>query len=128
MEYSRTIHNTNDIEQIMPGLLDATVQWYRVYKTPFGSPPNKFAFDAKFQDKEFTHNVINEVHEHWKNLMHRKSDCNAAVQRSCATYNCPFKISQEEAVHTFNSNPQQGKPKAYNMDVDKWQYINEKYM
>ena len=116
------LRNVNDIERIMPGLLNATVQWYRVYKTPFGSPPNKFGFDEKIKDVEFTYQIINNVHQHWKNLMHKRFD--TEIQRSCTTYDCEFKISQAEAVHTVNTNPEKGNPKPYNMDVNKWYYIN----
>jgi len=40
-----------DIDKVMPGFLDATREWFRIYKMPTGKPPNQFAFDGKFQDK-----------------------------------------------------------------------------
>ena len=31
--------------------LQATREWFRIYKMPTGKPENKFAFDGKFKDK-----------------------------------------------------------------------------
>jgi len=31
--------------------MQATKEWFRVYKMPTGKPPNKFAFDGAAKDK-----------------------------------------------------------------------------
>ena len=40
-----------DVEKEMPGFLDATRQWFKIYKMPTGKPPNNFAFNGEFKDK-----------------------------------------------------------------------------
>jgi hypothetical protein len=35
----------------LPGLLEATHQWFRIYKIPDGKPENKFAFGGKAQGR-----------------------------------------------------------------------------
>lgn len=50
-----------DVEAKCPGLLRATVEWFRLYKVPDGKPPNTFAYDSQFQDAEFAHRIIDEV-------------------------------------------------------------------
>ena len=40
-----------DVEREMPGMIQHTVNWFRIYKMPTGKPPNQFAFDAKPKNK-----------------------------------------------------------------------------
>ena len=51
IQFSSYFTDIGDIDKEMPGFLDATREWFRIYKMPTGKPPNQFAFDGKFQDK-----------------------------------------------------------------------------
>ena len=117
------IHSIEDVEKNMPGLLNATVNWYKIYKTPFGSQPNKFAFDEKTQDAIFAREIVNNVHQHWKNLMHNKVDKGIDIEKSCAIYDCPWKITQSEAVKTVKYHSEKRDAKNYHSDVNIWHYI-----
>lgn len=50
-----------DVERRFPGLLRATVEWFRLYKVPDGKPVNEFAFDGEAKDAEFAYAVVDEV-------------------------------------------------------------------
>lgn len=50
-----------DVETHLPGLLKATVEWFRLYKVPDGKPQNQFAFGGEAKNAEFAHKVIDEV-------------------------------------------------------------------
>jgi len=63
------LNNLEDVERVMPGFLDTTREWFRIYKIPDGKPENKFAFDGEFQDAEFANKIISETHEYWKHLV-----------------------------------------------------------
>ena len=41
-----------DVDRHLPGLLEATRDWFRVYKVPDGRAPNRFALGGEFQDKK----------------------------------------------------------------------------
>ena len=45
------INNISDVEEQLPGMLDAIREWYRTYKIPDGKPPNTFGLDEKFITK-----------------------------------------------------------------------------
>jgi len=62
------IHDLDDIEKKLPGLLDATRRWFKYYKVPTGKPPNKFAMDEKYGDREFAKRVIGETRKYWEKL------------------------------------------------------------
>jgi inorganic pyrophosphatase len=47
------LHSLDDVEKHLPGLLDATRDWFRIYMVPDGYPPNEYAFDGKFRDAEY---------------------------------------------------------------------------
>ena len=46
------LHDIDDVEKHLPGLLDATRDWFRIYMIPDGYPPNEYAFGGKWKDKK----------------------------------------------------------------------------
>merc|ERR1712241_877993 len=108
----------------MPGLLQATVNWYKIYKIPFGSPPNKFAFQGEFKDATFAQDVVKEVHEQWKNLMVMDESANK-IQKFCTVYRCPYTISLYEAYEILKTKPPKGNPVTFDSAVNKWYYITK---
>ena len=63
------INSIEDVEEQLPGMLDAIREWYRTYKIPDGKPPNVFGLDEKFMDKEYALGVIDECHQAWEELI-----------------------------------------------------------
>lgn len=63
------INDINDVEEQMPGMLDAIREWYRTYKIPDGKPPNTFGLGERFMDKTYALSVIDECHHAWKELV-----------------------------------------------------------
>lgn len=59
------LHDVADVETHFPGLLKATVEWFRLYKVPDGKPQNQFAFGGEAKNAEFAHKVIDEVSSVW---------------------------------------------------------------
>ena len=47
------LNDIADVERLMPGLLKATVEWFRIYKIPDGKPENQFAFNGEAKNREF---------------------------------------------------------------------------
>jgi inorganic pyrophosphatase len=45
------LNDIDDVETHMPGLLSATVEWFRFYKVPDGKPVNEVAFGGQFKDR-----------------------------------------------------------------------------
>lgn len=41
----------DDVEKFKPGYLEATLNWFRLYKVPDGKPENQFAFNGEFKNK-----------------------------------------------------------------------------
>lgn len=44
-------------------------EWFRWYKTPFGKPLNKFEFNEMCMPRAVAHEVIEETHDHWLDLV-----------------------------------------------------------
>ena len=63
------INDIEDVEEQLPGMLDAIREWYRTYKIPDGKPPNVFGLDEKFMDKHYAMEVIDECHHAWEELI-----------------------------------------------------------
>jgi inorganic pyrophosphatase len=63
------INDINDVEDQLPGMLDAIREWFRTYKIPDGKPPNVFGLDEKFMDKTYTLSIIDECHHAWEELI-----------------------------------------------------------
>ena len=63
------LNDINDVDTVMPGFLDATRDWFKVYKMPTGKPANNFAKDGKFYDRKFALEIVNHDFECWKNFI-----------------------------------------------------------
>eukprot|EP01126_Amoeba_proteus_P006501 TRINITY_DN12271_c0_g1_i1.p1 TRINITY_DN12271_c0_g1~~TRINITY_DN12271_c0_g1_i1.p1 ORF type:complete len:120 (-),score=22.21 TRINITY_DN12271_c0_g1_i1:95-454(-) len=59
----------NDIEDVSWDIKLKILQFFTYYKVPDGATPSTFAYDAKFLDKRFAHEVINNKHQEWKHLV-----------------------------------------------------------
>uniref|UniRef100_A0A8D0ET33 inorganic diphosphatase n=1 Tax=Strix occidentalis caurina TaxID=311401 RepID=A0A8D0ET33_STROC len=83
---AQKIHDIDDVKKHKPGYLEATVDWFRLYKVPDGKPENQFAFNGEFKDKDFAVEIIKSTHEYWKALLHKKADggtINIPCKSSC---------------------------------------------
>jgi inorganic pyrophosphatase len=63
------INDIEDVEEQLPGMLDAIREWFRTYKIPDGKPPNVFGLDEKFMNKSYAIQVIQECHHAWEELI-----------------------------------------------------------
>lgn len=63
------LNDINDVEEQLPGMLDAIREWYRTYKIPDGKPPNVFGLAEKFMGKDYAKEVVNECHHAWELLV-----------------------------------------------------------
>ena len=65
------INDVADVEQHLPGLLDATVDWFRYYKVADGKGINQIAFNGEVKGRDFALQIIEETHQAWKLLKDR---------------------------------------------------------
>lgn len=48
---SSQLNDIGDVETHFPGLLDATRDWFRLYKVPAGKKPNGIGLNEQFKDR-----------------------------------------------------------------------------
>lgn len=65
----KKIKTLEDYDKLYPGTSSAVREWFRTYKTHDGKPNNEFGYDERFLTVEETIHVIEENHQHYKNLM-----------------------------------------------------------
>ena len=63
------LNDIDDVKKHRPGLIEATVEWFKYYKVPDGKPVNAFAFNDEAKDKSFAEKVILQTHDQWKALI-----------------------------------------------------------
>jgi inorganic pyrophosphatase len=63
------LNDIGDVDEQMPGMLDAIREWYRTYKIPDGKPPNVFGLGERFMDKAYAHTILEECHHAWMDLI-----------------------------------------------------------
>lgn len=122
-ENADKINCIGDVEKIKPGYLEATRNWFKIYKIPDGKPANVFAFDGEYKDREFAENIIDETHRFWVSSHSGSLECDFAMQ-NVTNSDSKFKISSEEANKIFAGAPPQG-PAAEITDekAEKWFYV-----
>lgn len=112
------INDIEDVEEYMPGLIKATVEWFKTYKVPDGNEPNTIGFDEEAQDSDFALQVVDDVHELWADLMARDSDPDDLV-RACTQCESVAKISAGEAQDVLNEQPDPGPELELDSEIDK---------
>ncbi|CAH1372924.1 unnamed protein product [Tenebrio molitor] len=68
------VNDVPDVEKYFPGLLKASVEWFKIYKIPDGKPENQFAFNGEAKPASFAHKIVDEVHRFWKSLVNKEVD------------------------------------------------------
>ncbi|KAM6221281.1 inorganic pyrophosphatase 2, mitochondrial [Rhynchocyon petersi] len=91
------IHDLDDVKKYKPGYLEATINWFKLYKVPEGKPENKFAFNGEFKNKAFALEVIKSTHEHWKAMLMKKCDRGTINCTNVQVCDSPFRCTEEEA-------------------------------
>ena len=100
------LNDFNDAEAHCPGLLKATLEWFRIYKIPDGKPENVFAFNGEIKGVEDSLKIIEQVHKFWSDLVAKKVDNSTnIICSSVQLEDSPFKISENEAVSIMGSQP-----------------------
>lgn len=116
------LHDVEDVERHLPGLLRATNEWFRIYKIPDGKPENQFAFTGECKNKKYATDIVHECAEAWERLITGKvspgniSLTNLTVQKSPArvTHDQLPPIPQHENQHPAPIDP----------SIDKWFFIS----
>ncbi|CAF0934041.1 unnamed protein product [Didymodactylos carnosus] len=123
------IDDINDVEQHLPGLLDATRRWFKYYKVPTGKPPNVFALNEQFADKKYAMRVIEETRKYWEKLASGETK---VPEKVCSIANTTLKnagtVGKDEAEKIVNENEEHKQPAKVDVSVHDLAYVvdNEK--
>jgi len=117
------LNDIDDVEKEMPGFLQATVEWFKIYKMPDGKPANEFAFNGDPKNKEFTLSIIEGTHDSWKKMMNGDIDA-AGTVLSNTTLKNKRTITTDEANEVISSQPEQGSEEPIQGNINKWHYVN----
>ncbi|NXB29830.1 IPYR2 pyrophosphatase, partial [Eulacestoma nigropectus] len=113
----------DDVKKHKPGYLEATVDWFQLYKVPDGKPENHFAFNGEFKDKDFAVEIIKSTHEHWKALLHKKVDGGTVECTNVLVNGSPFCCSDEDARSIVQSAPAFMNGDSVSPEVDSWYFF-----
>lgn len=109
------INDINDVEAKLPGLIEATLQWFKIYKIPDGKPANKFAFDGEAKGSEFAKNVIEETHEYWTKMITCEQKGEIEVKNTTVDKS-PFKVCADTSTKHFAEQPKLCNARALDSD------------
>uniref|UniRef100_A0A673MRW1 inorganic diphosphatase n=1 Tax=Sinocyclocheilus rhinocerous TaxID=307959 RepID=A0A673MRW1_9TELE len=90
-----------DVRRLKPGFLQATLDWFWMYKVPDGKPENQFAFNGEFKNRDFAIKTVKDTHSFWKALISKKTDASCSVynlvlvQTPCKNNICPFFLAHK---------------------------------
>ncbi|KAK4245736.1 inorganic pyrophosphatase [Corynascus novoguineensis] len=118
---SGKLRDLADVERYLPGLLDATRDWFGIYKVPDGKPPNKFAFRGEWKDKRFAEKIIEECRDAWKKLVNGKIKPGNISLDNTTLHGTPGRMDPDK-VHLP---PQEDlSPAPVERDLEEWFYVD----
>ena len=121
------LNDIEDVEKNMPGFIDATRDWFRIYKIPDGKPENKFAFNGEAKNKAYTLKVIKGAHDAWKALIQQKV-ANKTDKYDISTINTqvsdsPYKVpANGDAAKAIPAHEAKSAATLETV-VDKWHFV-----
>lgn len=111
------LNDIADVETHLPGLIQATHEWFRIYKIPDGKPANQFAFEGQAKDRQYATDVVHECHEAWQRLVNGQqgdtSIANATLEGTPG-YQADFEVPA--------ANPQP--PAPIDPSINKWFFVS----
>ncbi|XP_003491239.1 inorganic pyrophosphatase [Bombus impatiens] len=120
------MNDVSDIEKLYPGLMKATIEWFKIYKIPDGKPENQFAFNGEAKPRDFALHIVDEVNQHWQNLIKREAPAGGIACTNTTVIGSPFKITPEAAEEILEKAPGTLEAQAVDPIVDKWHYVHLK--
>ncbi|KAK5189317.1 hypothetical protein LTR96_010897 [Exophiala xenobiotica] len=63
------VHDLDDIQEHFPGLLDATRDWFKLYKVGCGKQANKVALNEQLRDQHYAMSTVQECQRPWEKLI-----------------------------------------------------------
>ncbi|XP_044757440.1 inorganic pyrophosphatase isoform X2 [Coccinella septempunctata] len=120
------INDVSDVEKHFPGLLKASVEWFKIYKIPDGKPENQFAFNGEAKNAQFALKIVDEVHKFWKSLVNKEVEANGISCVNTSIEGSEFKVTQAEAQEVVNKTPPLGAAHDIDTTVDKWHFVHLK--
>ncbi|KAK9307197.1 hypothetical protein QLX08_002375 [Tetragonisca angustula] len=120
------MNDVSDIEKQYPGLMKATIEWFKIYKIPDGKPENQFAFNGEAKPKDFAWHIVEEVHQHWQNLIKREAPAGGIACTNTTVAGSPFKTTTKAADEVIEKAPEASEAQTVDPIVDKWHYVHLK--
>uniref|UniRef100_A0A1I8GJ40 inorganic diphosphatase n=1 Tax=Macrostomum lignano TaxID=282301 RepID=A0A1I8GJ40_9PLAT len=119
------LQDVDDVQLYMPGLLEATLSWFRNYKVPQGGSPNRFAFEEEFRDAALAVEVIAETHRQWRAMMSRAVDPGGI---SCAHTGDSAEVgadrlTRRDAEAIVEAAPPPAPPYPMPESADRWHFV-----
>jgi len=70
------LNDVDDVERLLPGVIDSIREWFRTYKVYDGKPENKFGLEGQCMNAAYAMEIIRETHESWLKLVLGQKDPN----------------------------------------------------
>ncbi|XP_076155048.1 inorganic pyrophosphatase 2, mitochondrial [Alosa pseudoharengus] len=118
-------NDIDDVRRLKPGYLEATLDWFKMYKVPDGKPENQFAFNGEFKDRDFAIKTIKDTHGFWKALISKKTDSGELNCMNTCVCDSPLCCSSDEAKAVVNATSPLGHSEPIPNSADKWYYYNK---
>ncbi|KAK1134729.1 Inorganic pyrophosphatase, variant 2 [Melipona bicolor] len=120
------MNDVSDVEKQYPGLMKATIEWFKIYKIPDGKPENQFAFNGEAKPRDFAWHIVEEVHQHWQNLIKREAPAGGIACTNTTVAGSPFKTTTKAADEVIEKAPEASEAQTIDPIVDKWHYVHLK--
>ncbi|XP_071495372.1 inorganic pyrophosphatase-like [Diadema antillarum] len=117
-----------DIQRLMPGFIEASVNWFKIYKVPDGKPLNEFAFQGQAKNRDFALDVVNKTAEQWKKLVNGQADLGGLSCANVTVESSKYKIPANEAQAALQQSPAPKEPLPRDPEVDNNNHFVEAKM
>ncbi|KAK4120333.1 inorganic pyrophosphatase [Parathielavia appendiculata] len=110
-----------DVEEHLPGMLGASIDWWRVYRVPDGQRGNGFGFGGRWLDRGHAKKVIGECEDAWKRLITGKVERGDISLDNTTLKDTPGNLDPDK-VHLPPDEVLS--PAPIEQDLEEWYYVD----
>lgn len=117
------INEIEDIATHFPGLMKATLEWYKVCPIADGKPDKSATFTGDAKGSIYAQNLIKQYHKFWNRLIMNEVDAKCISRLNTTHIDSPFRIHSPDAKVIIEEAPPVAEALPVEDTVDVWHFI-----
>ncbi|GJQ65809.1 hypothetical protein Trydic_g11967 [Trypoxylus dichotomus] len=117
------VNDISDVVNHFPGLMKATLEWYKITRVPDGKSANCANIAGDIRGTAYAQNIVKQFNMFWRRLVMNEVNPRSISCLNTSVIDSPYKIHSPDATVIIDQAPPYSPPVPVEDIIDKWHYI-----